>query len=181
MTDVLAGPFLRPDKFWLTVGLRANQTVVHLGCGAGFFLNPAAKIVGSRGQVIGVDIREDILQEAENRAERAGLSEIVTTIRTDLEKGSSPTIKANISDWTLVVNILDQADPKKVLQEAKRITKAGGTIVIVEWSTTQATIGPPVEQRITKETVLQIISALKLSLDREFEPSPYHYGLLIEV
>lgn len=181
MTPSNNNQFLRPDNFWYEVGLRANQTVVHLGCGAGFFLIPAAKIVGPHGKVIGVDIRTDMLQEVEGRASREGFSKIITTIRTDLEDRPADGIKPNSSDWTLAINILSQADPKKILQEAKRITKKGGKIIIVEWSVAQATIGPPMEKRTPKDQMLTIAAELNLKLNKEFTPSPYHYGLFIEV
>jgi ubiquinone/menaquinone biosynthesis C-methylase UbiE len=181
MTNDSSDQFLRPDKFWYEIGLRANQTVVHLGCGAGFFLNPAAKIVGSQGKVIGVDIRPDILQEAEGRASRDGFTDIITTIRTDLENGPADDIKSGSSDWTLVVNILSQADPEKIMHEAKRITKPGGRIVVVEWSVSQSTIGPPVNKRTPKDQIIAIANELNLKIAKEFTPSPYHYGLFIEV
>lgn len=181
MTSSNDNQFLRPDKFWHDIGLRANQTVVHLGCGAGFFLIPAASIVGSQGKVIGVDIRPDMLEEVEGRATRDGFADIITTVRTDLENGPADHLSANISDWTLVTNILSQTDSKKILQEAKRVTKAGGKIVVVEWSVSQATIGPPVNKRIPKDKILTIITELKLKLDKEFIPSPYHYGLFLAV
>jgi len=173
--------FLRPDQFWSDLDLRANQTVVHLGCGPGFFLLPAARIVGAHGQVIGVDIREDMLREVEGQARREGLSEIVQTYRSDLEKGPSKHIKANSTDWTLLVNLLTQADPKKILREAKRITKTGGMIIIVEWLLSQSTIGPPVASRITRSEILSLLDELKLTLHKTFSPSSYHYGLLIKI
>jgi len=173
--------FLRPDEFWYEVGLKANQTVVHLGCGAGFFLNPAAKIVGSNGKVFGIDIQEDLLEEASWRAERDGLDDVVVTKRCDLEVGPVKSIKANTIDWTLVVNILSQADITKVLREAKRITKPGGRIVAVEWSSAQAVIGPPVEDRVVKDELLAVAEKLKLEIAGEFAPSPYHYGLFMAV
>lgn len=181
MTPSSENQFLRPDKFWYEIGLRANQTVVHLGCGAGFFLNPAAKIVGPQGKVIGVDIRPDMLQEVESRASRDGFADTITTIRTDLENGPADSIEPSSSDWTLVTNILSQTNPQKILQEAKRITKTGGKIIIVEWSIAQATIGPPIEKRLSKDQVLAITAKLNLNLDKEFTPSPYHYGLFIEI
>lgn len=173
--------FLRPDKFWYDIGLRANQTVIHLGCGPGYFLNPAAKIVGPQGKVIGVDIRLDMLEEVEGRANRNGYADIIITIRHDLESGPVDKIEPNSSDWTLVVNILSQAEPKAVLQEAKRVTKIGGMIIVVEWSVSQATIGPPVESRRPKDQIISIAAELSLKIDKEFSPSPYHYGLFIQV
>jgi ubiquinone/menaquinone biosynthesis C-methylase UbiE len=174
-------PFLRPDQFWTELDLRANQTVVHLGCGPGYFLLPAARVVGQHGQAIGVDIREDMLREVEGQAQREGLADIIKTYRWDLEKGPTKTIKANTADWTLLVNILPQADPVKIIREAKRVTKIGGMIIIVEWLLSQATIGPPVANRITRNEILTIIDKLRLTLHQTFSPSPYHYGLLVKI
>lgn len=181
MPETSTAPFIRPEQFWRALGLRANQTVVHLGCGAGFFLISAAQIVGRKGQAIGVDVLPDMLQEAEGRASREDVDDIVRTVRSNLENKHGSTLKKDIADWTLVANILYQADPVKILSEAARVTKAGGTIIVVEWDTVATPIGPPVETRLSQEQVLAIADKLKLKLIDEFNPSPYHYGLLLEV
>jgi len=170
--------FIRPDKFWRDLGLRANQTVAHLGCGAGFYIVPAARIVGDKGAVFGVDVLPDMLAEAEGRAEREGVADIITTIRADLESKKSSTIKPKSIDWVLVANILYQSDPSKVLAEAAKIAKPGGTIVVVEWDVVATPLGPPAADRIAKPEVITIADQLKLKLTNEFAPSPYHYGLL---
>jgi len=172
--------FIRPDEFWQQLGLRANQTVVHLGCGAGFYLIPAAKIVGRKGKVIGIDVRTDMLSEAENKADREGLHDIVITHHYDIEKNHDEVVASGIADWTLVANILYQADPTKILTEAARITNAKGTIVVVEWDIAATPLGPPSDTRVAKREVEKVAAARSLKLIKEFEPSPYHYGLLFK-
>ncbi|MFH1354439.1 MAG: methyltransferase domain-containing protein [bacterium] len=174
-------PFIRPEKFWCALGLRANQTVAHLGCGAGFYIIPAAKIVGHKGQVIGVDVLPDMLQEVEGRARREGVDDIVRTVRANLENKRGSTLKKDIADWTLVANILYQSDPVKILREAARVTKPGGTIIIVEWDIISTPLGPPVETRVSQSQVLALAEKIKLKFSDEFNPSPYHYGLLLAV
>lgn len=170
--------FIRPNQFWRKLGLRANQTVVHLGSGAGFYLIPAAKIVGSKGSVIGVDVREDMLREVESRAQRAGLSDTITTIRADIEAKAIPKIPDQSADWVLVANILYQSDQDKILTEAKRIVKQSGAIIVVEWDTAATPFGPPAEMRLAKQDVIAKALEKELLAHKEFSPSPYHYGLL---
>ena len=177
MVDNTAQTFIRPEKFWKNIGLRAKQTVVHLGCGPGFYLIPAAKIVGSKGRAIGVDVREDMLREVESRAERDGLEKIITTLRANLETGATKGIDSESADWTLVANVLYQSDPAKILEEAARITKKTGTVVVVEWDVGATPLGPPEEQRLSKPQVLEYATNQGLTLDQEFDPSPYHFGL----
>ncbi len=181
MLESSTAAFIRPGKFWRDLGLRANQTVVHLGCGAGFYLTHAAKIVGRGGKVVGVDVLPDMLREAEGRARREGVDDIIRTIRADLEKRFGSTLKNDVADWTLVANVLYQSDPVKIIGEAARITKHGGTIVIVEWDTVATPLGPPQEDRVGRQEVLELARRLKLKPYQEFNPSPYHYGLLLEV
>lgn len=181
MTNNDSESFIRPEQFWRNLGLRANQTVAHLGCGAGFYIVPAARIVGDKGAVYGVDVLPDMLAEAEGRAEREGVAEIITTIRADLESKKSSTIKKDSIDWVLVANILYQSDPPLVLKEAVNIAKPGGTVVVVEWDIIATPLGPPAADRIAKPEVIAIAEQLKLKLAAEFSPSPYHYGLLFTV
>ena len=179
MEDAAPPHFIRPEQFWRDLGLAANQIVVHLGCGAGFYLIPAALIVGRRGRVVGVDILEDMLGEADGRARRAGVDKIIRTIRANLENENGSTLKANIADWTLVANILYQSNPAKILAEAARVTKPGGIVIVVEWNSSAAPLGPPAEDRVPKQQVMDLVAKLKLKAIKEFNPSAYHYGLLL--
>ena len=178
MTVNTAQTFIRPEKFWKDIGLRANQSVVHLGSGAGFYLIPAAKIVGSKGRVVGIDVREDMLREVENRAAREGLGSEIETIRSDIEDSSNQPLESESMDWTLVANILYQADPNKIFAEAKRVTKKTGFIVVIEWDTAATPLGPPAEHRLTKEEVIRYALEQGLLAHQEFSPSPYHFGIL---
>lgn len=172
--------FIRPEEFWHDLGLRAGQTLVHLGCGAGFYLVPAAKIVGSAGKVIGIDIQAHLLAEAEGRAQREGVGDIVHTIRANLENERGSTLPPASADWVLVANILHQALPAAIFGEAARIVQPDGTVVVVEWDVGASPLGPPNERRIAKPDALTMTEKSGLRLEREFKPSPYHYGLILK-
>lgn len=173
------GPsFIHPEKFWQSLDLRAGQVVAHLGCGPGFYLVPAAHLVGREGQVIGVDIRSDMLAEAQARCTRAGVGERLRTVRSNLENDQGSTLAEHSVDWVLIANVLHQADPGRLLPEARRIVKRSGTVVVLEWNTTATPLGPPNSRRVPKSVVLGVAERAGLRLVREIVPSPYHYGLL---
>lgn len=170
--------FIRPDEFWHSLGLRANQIVVHLGCGPGFFLIPAAKIVGPGGSAIGVDVRPDMLAETENKARRENVDRIVTTHRANLENEPGSPVADKTGDWVLVANILHQADPARILKEAARVAAANGHVVVVEWDTKATPLGPPAARRLSRQDVETAAVAAGLTIDKQIKPSPYHYGLV---
>lgn len=171
--------FIRPEMFWHSLMLRANQSVAHLGCGAGFYIIPAARIVGEKGKAIGIDIRPDMLAEVDNKAQQFGLDAIVKTYRANIEDAPGSPIGEHSMDWVLVYNILHQSDPAKVFQEARRIVSANGHVVVIGWATAATPLGPPNEERISKDEVKHVALEQGLTLSKEFAPSPYHYGLIM--
>lgn len=170
--------FIRPEEFWRLLELRAGQTVVHLGCGPGYYLLPAARLVGKAGRVIGVDIRPDMLAAAEKRAAEEELGSIVRLRRADVEREASSGVEPGTADWTLLANILHLADIAAIFREARRITKPAGIVVVVEWETAATPLGPPPSKRIAKSVIKTAAEQVGLHVKREFKPSPYHYGLL---
>lgn len=171
--------FIHPDELWYSVGLRADQTVVHLGSGAGFYLIPAAKIVGHNGKAIGFDILPDMLAETESRARREQVEDIVSTHRTNLENPESTELPDAETDWVLVANILHQSNPDPILVEAQRILAEDGRVLVVEWDTNASPFGPPVNERRPKGEVIESAKKAGLVVEKEFRPSPYHYGILL--
>lgn len=172
--------FIRPEIIWRTIGLMPNQTVVHLGCGVGFYIVAAAKIVGQGGQGIGVDILPHMLAETVSRASREGVSSIVRTIRADIESEKGTTLANASADVVLMVNILHQSHPGKVLSEAKRIMKPDGQMIIIAYNSVPAGFGPSLEKRISQEVMSAVLTQHKLRVIKTISPSPYHYGLVVK-
>ena len=170
--------FIRPEILWQTIGLKAGQTVIHLGCGPGFYLIPAAKIVGPSGKAIGVDIRPDMVAEAASRATREGVGTIVQTIHANGEDMKPANLPEGSADWVLLVNILHQSHPAKVIGEARQLMKPAGHVIVISWSTAATPFGPPLDNRLSVSEMNDILTAAKLKVVKNFTPSPYHYGLI---
>jgi ubiquinone/menaquinone biosynthesis C-methylase UbiE len=51
--------------------------VLDIGCAMGFFSLPIARMVGTNGKVICVDVQEKMIHSLKKRAEKAGLSDII--------------------------------------------------------------------------------------------------------
>ncbi len=166
--------FLNPIETLKQLNLRDDITAVDFGSGSGGWVIPLAKILEA-GEVLAVDILEEPLSALRAKIELEKISN-VKTIKADVEKGIEEIFNSSC-DLVLMTNLLFQCeDKKKVLEEAKRILRKNGQILIVDWRE-GAVLGPKDKVNLPelKETCLQ----LNLRIEKQFEASPYHFGLVL--
>ncbi len=172
---------VNPFKVLERAGIRERMHVADLGCGAlGHFVFPAAQLVGPKGTVYAVDIQRDALDLVGRRAKEERF-ENVRPVWSDIDVYRATRIPDGELDLTLLVNnlFLSQNRPNLV-KEMARLTKKGGRAVIVEWKSVATPIGPPVNQRISREEAAEIMDIPEFSLLGEFDAGHSHYGLLFK-
>ena len=108
-------------------GVTEGQTVVDLGSGAGLDLLIAADKVGKSGQVIGIDMTDDMIEVAQKNIAKSGHENI------EIRKGfiESLPVEDGSVDWVIsncVINL--SPDKPKVFQEIARVLKPGGQFSI---------------------------------------------------
>lgn len=59
--------------------IREGMQVMDIGCAMGFFSLPAARMVGSNGKVVCVDVQEKMIKSLQKRAKKAGLLNRIET------------------------------------------------------------------------------------------------------
>ncbi len=172
----LIDPFNALEK----AGIREEMRVADFGVGAvGHFLFPAAKLVGARGHVYGVDILKSVLQANQSRAKLSGLDNI-EMVWGNLEKLGGSRLPDASMDMVVIVNVLHVVDKPTTLQESKRVLATGGILLVVEWKSAGAALGPAPERRLRKEDAVAAALAAGFQLQREFDAGPYHYGLVFK-
>lgn len=181
MTIQLRGgnELIDPVKLLERGGIKQGDVVADLGCGsAGHFVFPAAHLVGAKGKVYAVDVLKNVLGAIQSRERLEGLDN-VEPVWAALEKPGATKIADGSVDLVLLLNTLFQTkDKAAVLREASRIAKAGGTLIIAEWKSSGAPFGPSVELRVDKNNIRTLAQNAEFDWVEEFEPGPYHYGLV---
>ena len=103
--------------------LEPGENVVDVGCGAGFDSFIAGHLVGGRGQVVSVDMTNQMLEKARTGAAEAGVGNV------DFREGLAESLPVE-SGWADVVisNGVVNLCPDKlaVFREMNRVLKPGG-------------------------------------------------------
>ncbi len=160
-------------------GLMQGQTVADLGCGNGFYVLPAAQMIGPSGTVYAVDVMEQKLAATVSISNQFGYKN-VRIIRADLAKPLLD-IVPNSCDMVIIGNILHElSDREQLIKNVYKILKSPGRLVAVEWKRTFTPFGPPLERRLDQEKLEIMLQLAGFRKIKELNADGYHYAVLFE-
>ncbi len=105
--------------------IRPGDAILDFGCGAGFDLFVASKLVGESGRLCGIDLTEDMVVRAKDNLTLAGITNF------EIKKVDSETIPYNDHSFDVVIsNGVINLSPRKEtsFREIYRVLKPGGCL-----------------------------------------------------
>lgn len=183
--------FLNPSKIIENhIQLLPGMKIADFGAGRGDFAIAASNKIGINGAYYAIDIKNEALNAIKNSAKGAGFKNI-HTIKADIERPFSTTLKNNSLHCIILSNVLFQLESKEsVVREAHRVLQPNGKAYVIDWRNTRddlkepyyktVKIGPKTENRISKNGAINLFEIRGFDFLNEFPAGDQHYGLIFK-
>jgi ubiquinone/menaquinone biosynthesis C-methylase UbiE len=112
--------------------LEPGMTAVDVGCAMGYFSLAMARMVGSEGRVVCVDLQPRMLSTLERRARRRGLDGIIETRRCGADDLGLDDLAGRV-DVVLAAHVIHEVpEPRSLLTTCRTILRPGGRLLVIE-------------------------------------------------
>lgn len=170
--------FLSPSSLISQLSLRPAMHIADFGSGPGHITIELARALHDKGRVFAFDVQDEPLAVLRSSAQHASIHNIATH-KCNLEKSHSTRLADATIDLVLMANILHQSEDRPaLLSEASRVLKAGGQLVVIEWSSGAGVMGPSREHRIIPDKLKLLATDAGLTFTKSLNAGSEHYGMI---
>src|SRR3989344_7645609 len=157
--------FSAPEKNIEQLGLADNLVVADFGAGSGAYTIAAAEAMHGTGKVYAIEVQKDLLTRLENTCKEKHIGN-VSFLWGDVELLGGTKLSDGVCDVVVVSNVLFQAsDKKNVLDEARRVLKQGGRLMLIDWRASFNTMGPTTEQVFPGTEARKLVESLNFTFE----------------
>lgn len=172
--------FTNPEQNILHLSLTDGMRVADFGAGTGYYTKAASEKVGYSGKVYAIEVQKDLVKKLESEIKHWGLLN-VECIWGDIERRGGTKIFDHSMDAVIISNVLFQAEDKfGLIDEAGRVLKTGGKILLIDWSDSFGGMGPKSESVITQSIAKELFEKRGFKFLENISTSIHHYGIIFK-
>ena len=175
LEDPKRDAYQKPQEVMGALGLKAGEVIADIGAGSGYFTFRLTHHVGDRGKVYAVDVSPDMIRHINRRIRELKATNVVS-ILADPDDPLLPHASVNrffFSDsWHHIDN------QTKYLSLIKKMLKASGEMVMIDFHKKELPVGPPIQMKIAREDLIKQIGTNGFRLTKEHTFLPYQYFLV---
>jgi len=162
----------KPDEVVAALRLAPGAIACDLGVGPGTFALPMARAVGPSGRIHAIDVEPRMIEVLERRIREAAVSNVVPL----LAEGGTVALPPEPCDVILLVNAFHHLpDPVGTLRRLATRLRPGGRIANVDFHEGELPVGPPPDQKVSREEFLAAAAKAGLEVASEETFLTYQY------
>lgn len=167
----------KPDQVVDALNLKPGQTVVDIGAGTGYFTRRFAKAVAPSGKAIGLDIEPAMVAYMQRYATKLGAKDYDARV----VKPNDPGLASRSVDLVFFCDTLHHME-NRVAYFRKLVSalKPGGRVAVIDFKKKPLPLGPPLEIKLSRESVIGEFRDAGYHLAKEYDFLPYQYFLIFE-
>ncbi len=175
LEDPARDAYQKPHEVVMALALKEGERIADIGAGAGYFSRRFAQHVGPAGRVYAVNISPEMILHLNRWVRDSGTD----NVRTILAPTDDPLLPAASIDRIFICNTWHHIEGRPAyLAALKKILRPGGQIVIVDYHNRKTPVGPPMQMRLSRESVVLEFQQNGLRLAKEHTFLPYQYFLV---
>ncbi len=124
---------LQPSTIIPLLGIESGQTILDIGSSIGYWAKPIARVVGSDGKVIAVDVHPEIIDRLNHDAAELGIENMHGVVG-DIHDLANLPIKKGTMDRVLVVRMAGVMDDEieNRIPELIEFIKPEGKLIVID-------------------------------------------------
>ncbi len=175
LDDPARDAYQKPHEVITALALRDGERIADIGAGSGYFSLRFAQHVGTRGQVLAVDISPDMIVHLNQRVRDAGFE----NVRTILALPDDPLLAPASVDRVFICDTWHHiGNHPQYLAGLKKDLRPGGQVIIIDFQKAEMPVGPPPEMRVSRADVVAEFERNGFRLMKEHSFLPYQYFLV---